>query len=250
MSEASNGSPELGPGSTPEALAAGVEEPQDLSGDLPALSPLRGLDLLLGGVLFATCLVSSAILVEPRYEDFSTAFGASPRGGSLALGALSLAVGLGSLLPWLLRAPGWLLSSSLFLGMSAATPVLLVSVAEPEDVLACALLGLVLGGLIGALYAARIDWFYLEGGPLLAAPCALAGLLLLPGALHMLSPSLSQWLGLGEVAMGGVLGWGLGSLVGGFLDDYARGLSAALCMLVGGSTLGIGVQALRFGSAS
>jgi hypothetical protein len=217
------------------------------STEIPALSPLRGPELLLGLGLFGGAAAASALLVGPaHYQHFSAAFGQSPREASLALALVSLAAGLASLLPWLVRAPAWLLSLSLFLAMSAATPVLLVRVIQPEDPLACSLFGLVLGGLLGALYAAQIDWSFLEGGPLLGAPCALAGLLLLPGALHMLSPSLSELLGLGEVALGGALGYGVGSLAGGFLDDYARGLSAALCFVPGGATLGIGILALHF----
>ena len=164
----------------------------------------------------------------------------------------SLVAALACLAPWLLKAaPSWFLSLGLFLALGASSPVVSVAVFQPEDAYAAALAGLVLGGLVGLVYAAQIDWEFLSGGSILAAPCALVGMILLPGLTFMISPDLAGGLGITEIAVGGVLGYGAGFLVGFvLLERYAREVSCALCLTFGGLALGIAVLALDFARAS
>lgn len=217
--------------------------------DYPYMSPLRGRDLALGLLLFFGVVAASVWGVGLEgYREFSAVFGERAQQFSWAFAGGGLLVALAAWIPWLIhRAPNWLLSLSLLVGIGASTPVLLVRLTQPDDVYLAAMVGLTLGGLLGLIYAAQIDWDMLEGGTLLGCPCALAGLLLLPGAVHAVSPSLSEWMGVGEVALGGVLGYGLGYLVGALLlDRFARGLSAALCFVPAGASLGIGGLAAAF----
>lgn len=234
-------------------LLGDVSPEDELPGEeWPSVSPLRGPELVGALALFGASVAGVVLTTGPEgYRGIASFFGESARAVSLAVAVLALVAAVSSWIPWLLRAaPTWPLSLGLFLGVTLTSPVVLVTLIQPsaEDGVGLVLLGgLAMGVMLGVIYVARIMWEVLDGGTILAAPCALVGLLGLPGLIHTVWPEAAGWIGVGGLAVGGIFGYGVGFLVGFLvLNRFARGIAAALCLVPAGISLGAGLLALGF----